>query len=255
MTSINAITLNALANDQARIERVATNLANVQTPGYKRELWVERSAPASGFAQAMAAVPQDSAGGLTEVSPMWPASAATLVRDMRPATLRPTGRALDVALAGAGLFEVATDQGPAYTRRGELQVDARGRLVTMQGHAVLGQGGEITVGGAGAGGLRIEADGRVFEGDRLVAQLRIVEAQADQLRALGGGLYTAESGVRELPANQVMVRQGFLENANVDTAHEMVGLTTSVRHFEAMLRVAQGRDEMLGSAIRKLGEV
>ena len=74
------------------------------------------------------------------------------------------------------------------------------------------------------------------------------------MRALGGGLFAAEGAVRELPAAQVAVRQGFLENANVDTSHEMVSLTTSVRHFEALLRVAQGRDEMLGTAIRKLGD-
>lgn len=254
MSSITAITLNALGNDQARIERVATNLANVQTPGYKRELWVERGAPAGSFAQAMAAVPQGVEGGegAADAGLTYAPSMAALVRDMRPATLRPTGRALDVALAGAGLFEVATEQGPAYTRRGELQVDARGRLVTMQGHALLGQGGEITV---GSGALRIDADGRVFEADRPVAQLRVIEAQPEQLRALGGGLYAADGAVRELPAGQAMVHQGFLENANVDTAREMVSLTTSVRHFEAMLRVAQGRDEMLGTAIRKLGEV
>jgi flagellar basal-body rod protein FlgF len=261
MSSITAITLNALGNDQARIERVATNLANAQTPGYKRELWVERSsAPASGFAQAMAAVPLGAEGGegLAEMmSPAFAPSTSALVRDMRPATLRPTGRALDLALTGAGLFEVATEQGPAYTRRGELQVDASGRLVTLQGHAVVGQGGEITV-GSGAlriDALRIDADGRVFEADRPVAQLRVVEAQPEQLRALGGGLYAADGAVRELPAGQAMVRQGFLENTNVDTAHEMVSLTSNVRHFEAMLRVAQGRDEMLGIAIRKLGEV
>jgi flagellar basal-body rod protein FlgF len=251
MTSISAITLNALGNDQARIERVATNLANVQTPGYKRELWVERSGAPSAFAQAMAAM-QQPAGDETPGADALVLPQATLSRDMHPATLRPTGRALDLALAGTGLFEVATDQGPAYTRRGEFQVDARGRLVTPQGHALIGQGGEITV---TSEHLSIDAAGRVLENDKPVAQLRIVDAKPDQLSALGDGLYAASGAVQELAAGQVTVRQGFLENANVDTAHEMVSLTTSVRHFEAMLRVIQGRDEMLGTAIRKLGEV
>jgi flagellar basal-body rod protein FlgF len=250
MTSITAITLNALVNDQTRIERVATNLANVQTPGYKRELWVERSAGPGGFAQAMAGLQPDDAavdptGG---VAP----SVTSLARDMRAATLRPTGRPLDLALAGAGYFEVATEQGPAYTRRGEFQVDSRGRLVTPQGHALLGVSGEITL---NSDKPSIDATGRVLDGDRAVAQLRLLDIGTDQLRALGGGLFAAEGAVRELAAAQVAVRQGFLENANVDTAHEMVNLTTSVRHFEALLRVAQGRDEMLGTAIRKLGDV
>ena len=254
MTSISAITLNALGNDQARIERVATNLANVQTPGYKRELWVEHAGEPSAFAQAMAALqpgPGDDSGA-APLAGTAPLPQAVLSRDMRPATLRPTGRALDVALAGVGLFEVATEHGPAYTRRGEFQVDARGRLVTPQGHALLGLAGEITVTSEHLG---IDAAGRVLENDKPVAQLRIIEARPEQLRALGDGLYAADGAVQELPAAQVSLRQGFLENANVDTAHEMVSLTASVRHFEALLRVVQGRDEMLGTAIRKLGEV
>lgn len=249
MTSISAITLNALGNDQARIERVATNLANVQTPGYKRELWAERSGAPSAFAQAMQTLEGSASGPGAGALPL---SVAQVSRDMGPGTLRPTGGALDLALTGKGLFEVATQHGPAYTRRGEFQVDARGRLVTPQGHALLGLGGEITVSGDH---LRIDASGRVFEADKQVAQLRIVEAGADQLQAMGGGLYTASGPMREVPAGEVMVRQGFLENPNVDTAHEMVSLATSVRHFEAMLRIVQGRDEMLGTAIRKLGEV
>jgi flagellar basal-body rod protein FlgF len=34
----------------------------------------------------------------------------------------------------------------------------------------------------------------------------------------------------------------------------MVELTQTMRHFESILRMAQGRDEMLGIALRKLGE-
>ena len=251
MTSITAITLNALANDQARIERVATNLANVQTPGYKRELWVERSAGASPFAQAVDALQQGTPGADAEAAAPQ-ASVASLARDWRAGTLKTTGRALDLALVGGGYFEVATEHGPAYTRRGEFQIDSRGRLTTAEGHALLGIGGEITLAG---GAPSIDAAGRVFDGERQVAQLRLVDAGDAPLRALGSGLFAADGAVRELPSGQVAVRQGFVENANVDTAHEMVSLATSVRHFEALLRVAQGRDEMLGTAIRKLGDV
>ncbi|HEV8690097.1 MAG TPA: flagellar hook-basal body protein [Ideonella sp.] len=251
MTSITAITLNALANDQARIERVATNLANVATPGYKRELWVERSAGTSAFAQTMEAMqPGEPA---VDAGPALPqASVSALARDLRAGTLKPTGRALDLALVGSGYFEVATEHGPAYTRRGEFQIDAHGRLATPEGHALLGTGGEITLTGDKPS---IDATGRVFDGERQVAQLHLIDAGNTPLRALGGGLFAADGAVRELPADQLAVRQGFVENANVDTAHEMVSLTTSVRHFEALLRVAQGRDEMLGTAIRKLGDV
>lgn len=253
MTSITAITLNALANDQARIERVANNLANVQTPGYKRELVVERGVSSAGFVQAMSSAQAEitsdnSSPGIPTVhSPL-----ANINRDMRSATLKTTGRPLDIALTGAGYFEVETAHGPAYTRRGDLQIDARGRLVNADGYALLGEGGEISL---TQDRPSIDASGRVFDGERQVSQLRVLDIDGAQLRALGSGLYAAEGGVRDLAKSDVSVRQGFLENSNVDTAHEMVGLASHVRHFEAMLRVAQGRDEMLGTAIRKLGEV
>lgn len=247
-SSIAAVTLNALATDEARMERVASNLANVQTPGYKRELVAQQSA----FATAMDAARQGPAVAEGEELRL-PQAEMQFVRDMRPATLRPTGRALDLALSGAGFFELATDHGPAYTRRGDFQVDGRGRIVNGEGHALLGQGGEINV---TSDHVRIDATGRVFDGDKLVAQLRVVDIAPNDLQAIGAGRYVSTgSSAQELPAGRIAVKQGFLENSNVDTAHEMVGMSATVRHFEALLRVAQGRDEMLGTAIRKLGDM
>lgn len=247
-TSISAVMLNALATDEARMERVASNLANVQTPGYKRELVAEQGA----FANAMDAARQEATSSEIDGA-RWPQSGVRLVRDMHPATLRPTGRTLDLALSGAGFFELATDHGPAYTRRGDFQIDARGRIVNGEGHALLGQGGEIVV---TSDHVKVDGAGRVFDGDKQVAQLRVVDIAPNDLQAAGAGRYvTVGSSVQELPAGRIGVKQGFLENANVDTAHEMVSLSTTVRHFEALLRMAQGRDEMLGTAIRKLGDV
>jgi flagellar basal-body rod protein FlgG len=51
------------------------------------------------------------------------------------------------------------------------------------------------------------------------------------------------------------VRQGYLENSNVSTLTEMTQLIQAARHFETMQRIAQGFDEMTGTAIRRLGEV
>lgn len=242
-SSISAVTLSALATDEARMERVASNLANVQTPGYKRELVAQQSA----FASAMDAAQSESNEA------RMPQASIKLVRDMRPATLRPTGRTLDLALSGAGFFELATDHGPAYTRRGDFQIDGRGRIVNGEGHALLGQGGEITV---TSDHIKVDGTGRVFDGEKQVAQLRVVDIAPNDLQAAGAGRYVSGgSSVQELPAGRVGLKQGFLENANVDTAHEMVSLGATVRHFEALLRVAQGRDEMLGNAIRKLGDM
>lgn len=236
MEPISALIQAALGDDQARLERVASNLANTQTVAYKRELWVTRSAAPPDFAQMMDAA---------EV-----ASTGESARDLRPGTLKPTGRALDVALDGPGFFEVATEQGPAYTRRGDWRVDAQGRLVTGQGLPVLGQGGEINLSSAQ---VVIDARGQVLDGGRQVATLRVVDLPPQALRPVGQGLYVSNMPPQE-GGRLGQVRQGQLEGANVDVAAEMLALTATTRHFEAVLRITQGRDEMLGTAIRRLGE-
>jgi flagellar basal-body rod protein FlgG len=50
------------------------------------------------------------------------------------------------------------------------------------------------------------------------------------------------------------IRTGYLENSNVNSSHEMVSLAETVRHFEALTRIAQGYDDVLEKTIRKLGE-
>jgi flagellar basal-body rod protein FlgG len=180
-------------------------------------------------------------------------AAPEVVRDPRPGTLKATGQPLDIALAGPGYFEVATAEGPAYTRRGDFHLDARGRLMSAQGHAVIGEGGEIELPGAD---VTVDRTGAVRRDDRLLARLRIVRFEdAAHLVSLGEGLFAAGPGARAVPDAQADVRQGFIENANVDSTHEMVQLMQAMRHFESMHRVAQGYDDMLGMAIRRLGDL
>ncbi|WP_399681022.1 flagellar hook-basal body protein [Xenophilus sp.] len=274
MIDVLAVSLQGMQQDASRLERISANLANAMTPGYKSE--IVSSLPSVGatlassgtFAGAIQAQQHAQAGaplpGSTEGAPRAQADIADglLVRpDLRPGTLRATRRALDLALAGRGYLEVSTAQGTAYTRQGELQIDPRGRLVTLAGgHPVMGLGGEIMLSQPDP---VIDAAGRVFErradgamDTAPVAQIKVVDAGDSAMRALGGGLLAAlgEEPV-ELPETQVQLRQGYLENANVNTTHEMVQLIQTVRHFETLQKVASGYDEMLGAAVRRLGDL
>jgi flagellar basal-body rod protein FlgF len=223
------LAVQAMHNDQARLEGVSRNLANVATPGYRRETFVTRT-----FGDALAAAGVQS------------------VMDTRPGSFRPTGRALDVAIEGDGFFEVATANGPAYTRQGSFQVDARGRLVTEAGDAVMGVGGEIS--GTGAP-LSIDRQGQVMDGTRVAGQLKVVRLpRAAQLERLGGGLLRPASGAAP-EATPAALRPGHLEASNVSTMNEMVRLIETMRHFEASQRIVQASDDMLEKALRKLGEL
>lgn len=230
--------LGSMHADMARLERVAMNIANAQTAGYKREVLA-----APPFAARV-----DARG-----------TAMAVLTDARAGTLKATGQPLDLALTGPGWFEVATPQGPAYTRQGDFRLDAHGRMVTQQGHPVLGAGGEIVLLQAAP---VIDASGRVFESAAAagrqatpVAQLRVVRfAPGATSERLGEGLVLPQGEPVAAAEGEVDVRQGFLENSNVSPMHEMVRLLEAMRHLEAMQKVALGYDEMLGTSIRKLGE-
>lgn len=238
MDNVLSAVLGSMHLDMARVERVSMNIANAQTAAFKRE----------GIAPAQFGQRVEAQG-----------VAMAVYTDERPGTLRNTGESLDFALASPGWFEVTTPTGAAYTRAGSFRTDANGRVVTQQGYVVSGVAGEIVL---PHGAPTVDAAGRVFEGAAArqaatpVAQLKVVRfAPGAQLQKLGDGLVRVQG--TPLAAGEddaVQVRQGFLENSNVNPLEEMVRLMEAMRHVETLQKVALGYDEMLGNAIRKLGD-
>lgn len=249
MNEILSLVLGSMQSDVSRLERIGMNITNASTTGYKREI-----VGAMPFAARMGAA----AGAVVAGTPE-PAQFSVRF-DPRPGTLKATGQSLDVALAGPGWFEVASDQGVTYTRQGNFRLDARGRLVTQQGHAVMGTAGEIQM---PPGQPVIDASGRIFDPAapagagraQAVAQLRVVqfEGSAPMERA-GDGRFRMAGDATAVPEGVLQVQQGFLENSNVSHMHEMVRLMETMRHMETMQKVAIGYDDMLATSIRKLGE-
>jgi len=258
MTDILAISLHAMQHDMSRLERISMNMANAATPGYKREVAVSLPLSSGGFTDAMKAV--DASPAAATAAPTVLPGALVVRTDLRPGMLRSTGRPLDVALGGAGFFEVSTEAGPAYTRQGTWQLDARGRLVTAQGHPVMGLGGEIILSHSRP---RIDGTGQVFDTAMdgradapPVAQLKVVQFDGlGDLERMGDGLLRTSAQPTLLVGGDVQVQQGLLENSNVSPMHEMVRLIQSMRHFESMQKVVLGYDDMIGAAVRKLGEI
>lgn len=242
MQEVLEIALGGMQKDVARLDRVAMNIANVMTPAYKRAM-VAPALAGRPFSEHLSAFESRAADTLQTVF------------DTRPGTLKPTGRLLDFALTGGGYFEIATDTGFAYTRLGSFRRDAEGRLVTAEGQTVMGKGGVITLAGASP---KVDAAGKIFEKGQEIGQIKIVHFERPgALLALGKGMWSAgpAAGVMTPVADaDVQLRQAFLENSNVNSMHEMVELSRTVRHFEALQKIAQGYDEMIGLAIQKLGD-
>ncbi|HJV47709.1 MAG TPA: flagellar hook-basal body protein [Geothrix sp.] len=262
MDDVFAITLASMHQDMSRLDRVAMNLANASTPGYKREVVASR--PFVEVLEDVASQGSSMSSGQSAPAGMPASSQMKVLFDVHPGTVKVTGEAMDVAITGDAFFEISTEQGPAYTRQGDFHLDARGRLVTAQGHPVMGRNGEIFL---TTQAPSIDATGAITEPNATtgpsaaapgspVAQLKLVRFEdAKTLQRLGDGLMAAGSGMTVLNGTESQVRQGALENSNISTLQEMVQMMQTARHFETIQKITQGYDEMIGTAIHKLGDL
>lgn len=224
--------------ESARLESVSANLANMLTPGYKRQL----PAPSSQFIDLLNA----------DVGSAHSFAAPGI--DLKPGPLRNTGNALDLAIEGDAFFELSLGGQSVYTRQGNFMLDAQGRLQAADGAMVQGVSGDIKLESANT---RIDAQGKIFEGDTQVAQLRLVRFEQaarlrsqDNVRFLQGEAEISATG----EATRASVRQGFVETSNVVTAEEMLRLMETVRRFEGGQRVILWFGEMGDQVRQRLGE-
>jgi len=239
MTDVLTVAAASLRDDALRVRVLSHNLANAQTPGYRKQIAV-----GGGFAQHFTHADAVQANASVRSD--------AVVIDPRAGTLRSTGIAADVAVEGAAFIEVAGPSGPLYTRQGSLRVDVQGRLAGEHGFPVNGASGEIRLANLP---FTIGRDGAVRQQDRVIGHIKLVSfIDAGQLAPHGQGLYRQDSARIDEHALVSQLRPGFLESSNVNVTEEMVRLTEAVRHFESVHRVVQTHDEMMEKAIRKLGE-
>jgi flagellar basal-body rod protein FlgG len=239
---------------QANIDNVAHNLANVNTTGYKKsrvefeDLVYQEIRAAGSAASASTEAPVGLEVGLGT-------RAVATARDFGSGNLRSTSAPLDMAIEGDGFFQVSLPNGTTgYTRSGSFHMDAQGLLVTAEGYSLEPQ---ITIPG-NATSISISKDGIVtatVAGQSAAQQVGTIEiatfANAGGLRPLGGNLFapTTASGEPETGAPGTDARgtlaQGFLEDSNVSVVEEMVNMIIGQRAYEANSRVVRAADEML----------
>lgn len=210
------------------------NLANASTTGFKAELAANLTAAVAGPGLPTRVNAQLDGNG-------W---------DSRNGAVQQTGRDLDIALADNSWLAV---QGPdgreAYTRAGDLQVDANGQLRTGAGHAVLGEGGplsippsgSLTIGGDGT--LSIVPLGQGAATQAVIGRLKVVTARADQLSRGGDGLMRVTGSQRLEPASGRVLASGALESSNVNLADSMVTMIQLARAFELHTKAMKAVEE------------
>ncbi|MEW5800613.1 MAG: flagellar hook-basal body protein [bacterium] len=165
-----------------------------------------------------------------------------------------TNNKLDLALEGDGFFVVQTPQGPGYTRKGNLSLNAQNVLVTQDGLPILGQNGPVRIMG---NDISISSDGAVQVDGLEVDKLRLATFPRPYPFDTKSGtlFFPTGQGVRERPAQGVVVQQGQVELSNTNLMKEMTRLIEISASYESCQKVMQTVDEMDQKIISETNKV
>ncbi len=234
-----------MINQARTLDVAASNIANAETAGYKRDQLIT-----SSFSERVAyRLDSRSAeiGAHTHG-----AIASELVTDYTQGRLESTGRALDFAILGEGYFSVeAPDGEAAVTRDGHFEVDAEGFLRTASGGYVLGEGGRIEV---GMGQVTVDQLGQIMSDGQQIDRLAIIvpgEEAAGYAKRAGNILEPPDGG----NAFTGRIAQGQLERSNVDSIHEMSQMMAASRAFQSCAQALKAIDQINQKSVNEIGRV
>jgi flagellar basal-body rod protein FlgF len=170
--------------------------------------------------------------------------------DTTSGALLTTGRDLDIAVNGQGWIAVQGPDGQeAYTRNGNLQVDATGNLLTSTGQQVLGDGGPINVPPytsiffARDGSISIVAQGQTPDTTSTVGRIKLVNPPEADIERSSDGLFRMKNGGAAESDPLVNIGSGVLESSNVNTAEAMVNMIELARQFEMQVKAIRAAEE------------
>ncbi|WP_373488454.1 flagellar basal-body rod protein FlgG [Blastomonas sp.] len=241
---------------------IANNLANVNTTGFKRD---RANFETLAYQQQIAAGARADAQNVyaTGLSVGTGVKVAGTMRIDTQGSLQATGNALDMAIEGAGYFQVQLPDGTnAYTRAGNFNLTAEGQIVTPEGLPLVPN---IAV-PEGVTNITIGTDGTVsatLAGQAEPSELGTIELASfinpAGLKSLGGNLLaeTVSSGAPVVGVagaeGRGMLRQGSLEGSNVNIVEELVDMIETQRAYEVNSKMIQATDEMLQYANQQMG--
>lgn len=243
-----------LQAQEAKLQVIANNLANVNTVGFKRDSVVFEDqfyeiarmpgAPSEGDNQAPNGVQLGTGVRLVATQ-----------KQFTNGNLQNTSQQLDVAIVGNGFLQVTQANGEAaYTRAGQLQIDSDGRLVNANG---LPLAPEINL-PEGTTKVSISANGVVSAmvgGEAAPQELGTLQlasfVNAAGLMAQGDNLYVATEASGEAVVGEAgeagfgTLKQFALESSNVQAVEEMVDMISAQRTYEMNTKVLSAADDML----------
>jgi len=234
--------------NQAWIDSISNNVANMQTIGFKKSR-------ISFGDLVQVSTSADNADRDTKLSAGMGIQLKPSTIDVATGSIKATNNPLDVAIQGNGFLEVLTGSGQfAYTRAGNLHIDNNSRLVTQDN---LPLSADIRI-PPDAKSISIEADGNIYaifsdsQEKVNLGQLKIASfINPEALQKSGNGLFMATSASGNAIYNQAgdnntgFLLSKHLEMSNVDMVEEMTSLVLAQRAYQLNARLLQASDQIL----------
>ena len=261
---------------QARLDTISNNLANVDKTGYKRDLTLFKAFPDMLIRRVnddgLGITPAGSYDTMPYVGKLGTGVEVNEVyTQFEQGSMQRTENPFDLALEGQGFFTVMTERGERFTRNGSFTINEEGVLVNHNGYAVMGENGPIRV---QKNNFMINERGEVlvnaamspepedvvgmtqnnWEQPVVIDRLKLADFEnIRELKKEGESLYreTEYSGP-PLPPEQLKVEQGFLEKSNVNAVREMVEMIEVQRSYEANQKSITTADQTLGKLINEV---
>lgn len=221
-------------------ELIANNISNAGTTGFKRDVL---------FTKELTRAQQKSVPTKSD----WERPMVNSVyTDFESGIFEKTDNRLDFAIEGEGFFKLQLEAGTTVlTRSGSFVVNENGQLAFPGGALVLGEGGPIEV---GSGEIAVAQSGEIESNGNIVGRIvPVTVADLTQLEKIGQSAFVVPAGVELISVTQFSIRQGFVENSNVDIVREMIEMIISFRNYESDAKALKMQDDTLGYLFRRVG--
>jgi len=217
----------ALQMLERRQQVLANNLANASTRGFKAE---------TAFSRIMG-----------------DAIAATdTALDLSEGTLTETHNPLDLAIEGDGFFVTQTAAGERLVRNGSFRLDPDRRLVDDHGDPVLGDDGPIVL---PPGMVEVDNSGLIKVNGKPAQRLRLERVpEGTQLEHEGGTRFVPVATRQSIPPAERAVRQGFVEESNVNPMEAMTAMLEVLHRYSAAQKTLSTIDAVRGIAVSDLAK-
>lgn len=240
-----------MAMQQRRVDVVASNLANINTTGHKKEIAV--------FSQYLPNATETPNDFIRNSEYNKTINSKVRLHDIKTSFemgyLKETGKSLDMALGNPkAFFPVDTPFGVRFTRDGAFTLNDQNELITMDGYKLVSNVESLQA-------VRLPEDAVITEtGDILVdgaqvGAIDIVEFESmENIQKQGRNLYVAVDTL-PVPSEQPKLYTGYLEGSNVNPIDEMVKMIEASRGFENYSKIIHTIQEMDSKAAGEVGKV